>query len=320
MRISEKCSEGDKLIEAGEQVKARIEEMTSSVKSAQRKVAEAQRNLDMASRTDENGETVGDVEGARAELEAAIMDLEYLEEELRAEQRELDKITEQKKETLKTLDEYSRVEEKNISILQQLQAKSFGDNVGVAASAIISQMNLAEATKVALYQSMGMSYTAKSAGASSSAAGGAFSPDTATKQEIEEQQKKADHAALSYNKGRDPAGLAQRKGVVGAKRTKNHGVSFADTDRVYVHEGKKCIVKIKATGNRDKDFLEANRMMFQSDRTPTGYVWHHVDDYNVEDNTLTMELVRKDAHAASIAHAGACSQYDAVHGPHYNRK
>lgn len=28
--------------------------------------------------------------------------------------------------------------------------------------------------------------------------------------------------------------------------------------------------------------------------TPDGYVWHHLDDYNVEKNTITMELVMDD--------------------------
>jgi len=49
-----------------------------------------------------------------------------------------------------------------------------------------------------------------------------------------------------------------------------------------------------------------------------GYVWHHLDDYNVENNTLTLEFIKKDAHNASKPHSGACAQYDAVHGPSYN--
>ena len=28
--------------------------------------------------------------------------------------------------------------------------------------------------------------------------------------------------------------------------------------------------------------------------TPDGYVWHHLDDYNDEKNTITMELVMDD--------------------------
>ena len=54
--------------------------------------------------------------------------------------------------------------------------------------------------------------------------------------------------------------------------------------------------------------------------TPDGYVWHHLDDYNVEKNTITMELVMDEAHNASKPHSGGCAQYDSVNGPTYNKK
>lgn len=43
---------------------------------------------------------------------------------------------------------------------------------------------------------------------------------------------------------------------------------------------------IKATGNRSADFDAAN-VAFGLDKTPEGYVWHHVDNYNVKDGTIT---------------------------------
>ena len=55
---------------------------------------------------------------------------------------------------------------------------------------------------------------------------------------------------------------------------------------------------------------------FQAD----GYVWHHLDDYNVEKNTITMELVMDEAHNASKPHSGGCAQYDSVNEPTYNKK
>ena len=42
--------------------------------------------------------------------------------------------------------------------------------------------------------------------------------------------------------------------------------------------------------------------------TPDGYVWHHLDDYNVEKNTIPMELVMDEAHNASKPHSGGCAQ------------
>lgn len=54
------------------------------------------------------------------------------------------------------------------------------------------------------------------------------------------------------------------------------------------------------------------------EETPDGYVWHHVDDYNVEDGTITLELVEDEAHNATKPHSGGCAQYDAVNGSSYN--
>ena len=51
---------------------------------------------------------------------------------------------------------------------------------------------------------------------------------------------------------------------------------------------------------------------------PEDYVWHHVDDYDVESGTITLELVEDEAHNAAKPHSGGCAQYDAVNGPSYN--
>lgn len=67
-----------------------------------------------------------------------------------------------------------------------------------------------------------------------------------------------------------------------------------------------------------KDFDAANAQ-FGFDETPEGYVWHHVDNYDVSNNTLSLELVRKDAHKAAFPHFGSCGQYDSIYGPTYNK-
>lgn len=135
---------------------------------------------------------------------------------------------------------------------------------------------------------------------------------------VEEKQRIADQAAQEYNAKTNPYDRALEKGIDGVKKTDNGGVSFSDTDAIYIKEdGTKCIVKIEATGNRTKDFDAANAAM-GLEETPDGYVWHHVDDYNVEDGTITLELVTDEAHNASKPHSGGCAQYDAVNGPSYN--
>lgn len=135
---------------------------------------------------------------------------------------------------------------------------------------------------------------------------------------LEEQQALADKVAQEYNESKHPYERAVEKGIEGVKKTENGGVSFAETDKIYITEdGSKCIVKIEATGNRSKDFDLANAAM-GLEETPDGYVWHHVDDYNVKDGTITLELVEDEAHNASKPHSGGCAQYDAVHGACYN--
>lgn len=135
---------------------------------------------------------------------------------------------------------------------------------------------------------------------------------------IEEKQKIADEVAQKYNSNKQPFERAVEAGIKGVKKTDNGGVSFAETDSIYIKEdGTKCVTVIKATGKRSKDFDEANRAM-GLDETPDGYVWHHVDDYNVADGTISMELVQDDVHNATIPHSGGCAQYDSVNGPSYN--
>ena len=136
--------------------------------------------------------------------------------------------------------------------------------------------------------------------------------DNTRKQEI------ADKAAQDYNEKTKPYDRAIEKGLEGVKKTDNGGVSFEDSPYIYTNEhGDKAVVTIKATGNRSADFDAANAA-FGLEKTPEGYVWHHVDDYNVKDGTITLELVKDDAHNATKPHSGGCAQYDAVNGPSYN--
>lgn len=59
-------------------------------------------------------------------------------------------------------------------------------------------------------------------------------------------------------------------------------------------------------------------MAVRLDKTPDGYVWHHRDDYNVKDGTVTLELVKSETHNATKPHSGGCAMYDAANGPTYN--
>ena len=129
----------------------------------------------------------------------------------------------------------------------------------------------------------------------------------------------ANKAAQEYNAKYNPYERAISKGYTDVKKTANGGVSFQGSEYMYYHNGQEARKVIQATGNRNNDFKMANQTMRLLE-TPDGYVWHHLDDYNVEKNTITMELVMDEAHNASKPHSGGCAQYDSVNGPTYNKK
>ena len=132
-------------------------------------------------------------------------------------------------------------------------------------------------------------------------------------------QDTANKAAQEYNAKYNPYERAISKGYTDVKKTANGGVSFQGSEYMYYHNGQEARRVIQATGNRNNDFKMANQAMRLSE-TPDDYVWHHLDDYNVEKNTITMELVMDEAHNASKPHSGGCAQYDSVNGPTYNKK
>ncbi|MDE7201544.1 MAG: HNH endonuclease [Lachnospiraceae bacterium] len=48
-----------------------------------------------------------------------------------------------------------------------------------------------------------------------------------------------------------------------------------------------------------------------------GYVWHHVDDYDVRTGMATLQLVKISAHDATKSHAGSVKQYEVDTGVKY---
>lgn len=139
---------------------------------------------------------------------------------------------------------------------------------------------------------------------------------------IQQQQLIANKTAQDYNATRSPYERGVEKGLTDITKTENNGVSFRDSEALYKTEnGKKAIVSIEATGKRNKDFQLADQWLKEQgvDSRPKGYTWHHVDDYNVKTNKLTLELVLTDAHEKTYPHSGAAAMYDAVYGPSYNK-
>lgn len=116
-----------------------------------------------------------------------------------------------------------------------------------------------------------------------------------------------------------PASWAARKGYSGVGTTAKGGPTFVGTDHLYpAAMGQQSVVHIKLTGSRRADIKRANEAGGFTE-TPAGYMWHHVDDFDPQTGTSSLELVAKNAHEATTRHAGSVAQYEKHHGIRYKR-
>ena len=143
-------------------------------------------------------------------------------------------------------------------------------------------------------------------------------------------QKRADDAASAYNEKYNPYQDAQDAGIEGVKQTKNNGLDFSESEAILrTEDGTPVEIKIKATGNREKDYKLAEQMLKEQGvdidlkqmrkRSKDGYVWHHMDDYNATTGETTMQFIKRDAHAAIENHAGSAMQYHKANGEGYGK-
>ncbi len=121
----------------------------------------------------------------------------------------------------------------------------------------------------------------------------------------------------------DPFGLATcplqklaERGFTGVTRNSKGGLDYSGSNALYDKEGVNPIQSIRYTGDYATDFQNASIAALGQKSTPRGYVWHHVDDYDPETNTGTMQLVKQEAHTG-IPHVGGVSQYQSATGRSY---
>ena len=125
--------------------------------------------------------------------------------------------------------------------------------------------------------------------------------------------------ALAKGVPHTPASRAIEKGFPGVGTTANGGPTFAGTDHLYpAGEGQRSVFEMPLTGSRKADVNLANEMGGFSEK-PEGYMWHHVDDFNSQTGTSSLELIDEDAHKATLPHTGSVAQYEKHHGIRYKR-
>ena len=123
----------------------------------------------------------------------------------------------------------------------------------------------------------------------------------------------------------DPLGLAvdplvklEERGYNGVVKTPGGGLDYSNSNALYNKKpGVNPVVKIEYSDDYEIDFERANyEAGLNQKTTPSGYVWHHLDDYDAETNKGTMQLVEKPSHRG-INHNGRVSQYKAATGKLY---
>ena len=110
------------------------------------------------------------------------------------------------------------------------------------------------------------------------------------------------------------------RGFNGVEATPNGGLNYANSDALYpITGGQRNILPIEYSGDYMTDFENASMAALGQKSTPSGYVWHHLDDYDPVTNTGTMQLVRRESHRG-VSHLGGCSQYKEATGNSYTFK
>jgi hypothetical protein len=80
-------------------------------------------------------------------------------------------------------------------------------------------------------------------------------------------------------------------------------------------------VRIKLTGKRKNtggDFHKANQEAgFPGTEAPSGYTWHHLDDFDPVTGEGTFQLVKTSEHVKTFPHTGSVKQYENYHNTTY---
>ena len=157
MKIRELTQKAENLIEQGENAKRNQIQYQRQANSARAQVRAAYERLEAAeSETDEEGNMIGDVSGARSEIYAAQALLESAEFNLAEANQQVEIVRQRKLDTVHEIERYENVEEGNMSKLSELQKKRFGANTNAFMADLAARMNSGEQVRQQLLSSMGI--------------------------------------------------------------------------------------------------------------------------------------------------------------------
>mgnify|MGYP002672645990 FL=1 len=144
------------LIEQGKEADQKVQSCQARVASSNSRVAVARRQLAAASETDEEGNPVGDVEQARAQLSMAENQLAASQRALSSARGDADRVRQQKNAHVQEIERHNQVERSNLEKLCRLRAGAFGADSAALTEGMAQRLNEAEDARVALLRSMGI--------------------------------------------------------------------------------------------------------------------------------------------------------------------
>lgn len=200
MKIRELTQKAENLIEQGENAKQRQIHYQQQANTARAQVMSAYARLEAAaSETDEEGNPIGDVSGARAEVYAAQALLESAEVNLAEANQQLEIVGRRKLDAVHEIERYENVEEGNMSKLAELQKKRFGANANAFMADLAARMNSGEQARQQLLHSMGMSAPSKNYSGSSGSVGNVASGSSVSSSENNEFAANDNHLSFTQH-------------------------------------------------------------------------------------------------------------------------
>lgn len=157
--IKEISTKAESLIEQGRDADKTLQACQASVATASGRVAAASRQLEIACQVDSEGNPRGNVAAARVRLNIAQNQLAESQMELAKAQSDAERIKQQKRTQVREIEKHNQIEKSNLEKLKQLRSKAFGSNANALTEGMISRLNEAEESRVALLRSMGLEAT-----------------------------------------------------------------------------------------------------------------------------------------------------------------
>ena len=147
------------LIEQGKEDDRKVQNCQARVATSNSRVAAARRQLAAASETDEEGNPVGNVEQARAQLSMAENQLAASQRALSSARRDADRVRRQKNAHVQEIERHNKAERSNLEKLRRLRSGAFGEDSAALTEGMAQRLNEAEDARVALLRSMGIDAT-----------------------------------------------------------------------------------------------------------------------------------------------------------------